>query len=43
MTIKIEKLVPDHPAGGLPPHPHEYPLVGALPACWPIRSGSVPG
>jgi cytochrome P450 len=35
MTIKIEKLVPDHPdhpGGGLPPHPHEYPLVGALPS-----------
>ena len=31
MTIKVEKLVLDHPAGGLPPHPHEYPLVGALP------------
>ena len=32
MTIKVEKLVLDHPDGGLPPHPHEYPLVGALPS-----------
>ena len=32
MTMKVERLVLDHPAGGLPPHPHEYPLVGALPS-----------
>lgn len=31
MTTKIERLVLDHPVRGVPPCPHGYPLVGALP------------
>ena len=32
MTTKIERPVLDPPIGALPPHPHEYPVVGALPS-----------
>jgi cytochrome P450 len=31
MTTKIERLVLDHAVRGVPPSPHGYPLVGALP------------
>jgi cytochrome P450 len=31
MTTKIERLVLDRPVRGVPPSPHGYPLVGALP------------
>jgi cytochrome P450 len=32
MNTKPEELVLHSPVVGLPPHPHEYPLVGALPS-----------
>jgi cytochrome P450 len=31
MTTKIERLVLDHSVRGVPPSPHGYPIVGALP------------
>ena len=43
MTIKVEKLDLDHPDGGLPPTLTNIRWWGLSPACWPIRSGSVPG
>jgi len=35
MTTRIESLVLDRRAGGAPPSPHGYPLVGALPRMLP--------
>ncbi|HSU82143.1 MAG TPA: cytochrome P450, partial [Thermoanaerobaculia bacterium] len=32
MTTKTEELSLHAPIGGAPPHPHNYPLVGALPS-----------
>lgn len=39
MTTKNERPILDPPIGALPPHPHEYPVVGALPSLManPVR------